>query len=361
MASYREEIAARRRLLGVDGRAAVGWPQSRWPQANIPGGTAKATPPPAAARQVLRSKGMELTFEQVTKFYGPVIGVNDVSFRIGPGITALFGTNGAGKSTLMKLASGQLRPTLGQVRIGEHSAWSARAKRDIGYCPDINSFYEEMSGREFVYVMTRLYGYSRRDARERAEAALAEVNMTERAHRRIAGYSHGMRQRIKLAQAMVNDPPIYLLDEPLTGIDPGGRREIHDLLRRLAEGGKTVLVSTHLLSEVEDLASSILMMARGRVLASGTLAEIRGLLADEPLTVGLSATQSRRLASLLINMDSVTSVDVRDELLTVRVHQPARFFPDLNALVVDEGIELTRLETLDASADAVFAYLEPRG
>ena len=304
---------------------------------------------------------MELTFEQVTKFYGPVIGVNDVSFRIGPGITSLFGANGAGKSTLMKLASGQLRPTMGKVRIGPNSAWSYRAKRDIGYCPDINSFYEEMSGREFVYTMTRLYGYSRREAKQRAEQALAEVNMTERADRRIAGYSHGMRQRIKIAQVMVNDPPIYLLDEPLTGIDPGGRREIHDLLRRLAARGKTVLVSTHLLAEVEDLADSILMMARGRVLASGTLAEIRSRLADEPLTVGLSGSQPRRLASLLVAMDSVTSVDVRDDVLTVRVHQPAKFFPELNALVVEEGLELTRLETLDAGADAVFAYLEPRG
>ena len=304
---------------------------------------------------------MYLTFEQVTKFYGPVIGVNDVSFRIGPGITALFGANGAGKSTLMKLASGQLRPTLGRVRIGEHSAWSAHVKRDIGYSPDINTFYEEMSGREFVYVMTRLYGYSRREARQRAEDALALVKMTERAHRRIAGYSHGMRQRIKLAQAMVNDPPIYLLDEPLTGIDPGGRRAIHDLLRHLAGQGKTVLVSTHLLAEVEDLADSILMMARGRVLASGTLAEIRALLADDPRTVGVSAWQPRRLASLLVGMESVTSVDIRDDQVTARVNHPGRFFSELNRLVVEQDLELTRLETLDAGADAVFAYLEPRG
>jgi ABC-2 type transport system ATP-binding protein len=304
---------------------------------------------------------MYLTFEQVTKFYGAVIGVNDVSFRLGPGITALFGSNGAGKSTLMKLASGQLRPTLGRVLIGEHSAWSSRAKRDIGYCPDINSFYEEMSGREFVYVMTRLYGYSRRESRERTEEALSRVRMTDRAHRKIAGYSHGMRQRIKLAQAMVNSPPIYLLDEPLTGIDPGGRREIHELLRELAADGKCVMVSTHLLSEIEDLADSILMIARGRVLASGTLAEIRTLLSDEPLTIGLEGSEPRRLAALLVGMEEVTSVDLRDEMVTARVKYPARFFQAFNQLVVSSGLEVTRLETLDAGADAVFAYLEPRG
>ncbi|HVW38394.1 MAG TPA: ATP-binding cassette domain-containing protein, partial [Pirellulales bacterium] len=139
---------------------------------------------------------MDLSFDRVTKFYGPVIGVNDVTCRISPGITGLLGANGAGKSTLIKLASGQLRPSLGEVRIGPHRAWSSAAKRQFGYSPDINSFYEEMTCREFVYAMTRLYGYSRREARERTELALAEVGMTPRARRRLAGCSHGMRQRI---------------------------------------------------------------------------------------------------------------------------------------------------------------------
>src|SRR5690606_13528333 len=151
---------------------------------------------------------MFLSFNRVTKFYGPVIGVNDVSCRIGPGITGLFGANGAGKSTLLKLASGQLRPSLGEVLIGEVSAWSTRAKRLFGYTPDIDRFYEEMTGREFVYAMTRLYGYSAREAHRRTEEVLAEVGMADRAQRRIAGCSHGMRQRIKLAQALAHDPPV---------------------------------------------------------------------------------------------------------------------------------------------------------
>jgi ABC-2 type transport system ATP-binding protein len=301
---------------------------------------------------------MHLTFENVTKFYGPVIGVNDVSCRIARGITALFGANGAGKSTLIKLASGQLRPSLGRVLVGDRPAWSTRAKRYFGYSPDINSFYEDMSGREFVYVMARLYGYSRGEARRRTDGVLEQVGMAARAERKIAGYSHGMRQRIKLAQAMVHDPEILLLDEPMSGIDPGGRREFHQLLRQWAQRGKTILVSTHMLAEVEDLASNILMLARGRVIASGSLTEIRDLLDDQPLTVGITAGQSRRLAGLLVESEHVCSVDVQGERLTVRTQNPRKFFGELGELVTREEVELRSLETLDAGADAVFAYLQ---
>src|SRR5438552_13795880 len=142
---------------------------------------------------------MDLTFESVTKFYGPVIGVNDVSCRIGPGITALFGANGAGKSTMLKLASGQLRPSLGRVLLDERAAWSTAAKRHLGYMPDVNSFYEEMTGREFVYTLARLHGFGIAEAARRTQAALEQVGMQERSDRRLGGYSHGMRQRIKLA------------------------------------------------------------------------------------------------------------------------------------------------------------------
>ncbi len=301
---------------------------------------------------------MFLSFDRVTKFYGPVIGVNNISCRIGPGITGLLGANGAGKSTLIKLASGQLRPSSGEVRIGAHAAWSTAAKRLFGYSPDINSFYEEMTGREFVYAMTRLYGYSRREARERTELALAEVDMTSRAQRRLAGCSHGMRQRVKLAQALVHDPPVLLLDEPLSGIDPGGRKEINELLVRLADAGKTILVSTHILVEIEQLADTILVISRGRILASGTLAKIREMLDDQPLTIEIAATPLRRLAALLAEFAEVRSIEIQDDALIVRTAAPARFFAALGDLVLEHGLEVRRLQTLDAGADAVFGYLE---
>ena len=303
---------------------------------------------------------MDLSFDQVTKFYGPVIGVNDVSCRVTPGITGLLGANGAGKSTLLKLASGQLRPSLGRVAVGQYRAWSSAAKRRLGYCPDINTFYEEMTGHEFVLAMTRLYGYSLAEARRRTNDALEEVGMSDRASRRLGGCSHGMRQRIKLAQALVNDPEVLLLDEPMSGIDPAGRHDLGELLTRKAAAGMTVLVSTHILSELEELAQRILMIARGRVIATGTLPEIRGLLASEPFVVRIDCAAPRRLAARLLEHAAVLAVEVRDDVLTVRTRQPEEFFAHVNTLALDSELDVTRLETLDSGADAVFAYLEPR-
>ncbi len=301
---------------------------------------------------------MWLSFDRVTKFYGAVIGVNELTCRIGPGITGLFGANGAGKSTMLKLASGQLRPSLGTVRVGDHDAWSTAAKRQLGFSPDINNFYEEMTARDFVETMARLSGFPRAEARKRAELALAETGMLDRASRRIGGCSHGMRQRIKLAQALVHDPQVLLLDEPMTGIDPGGRRDFTRLLIELAERGKTILVSSHILIEVEQLTESVIMIARGRIVASGTLSEIRNLLDDQPFTVQIVAEPSRALAALLIETPEVESVEMRGDTLTIRTRQPAKFFATIGNLVLDRGIVIREMDTLDAGADAVFNYLE---
>jgi len=301
---------------------------------------------------------MILTFDHVTKFYGPVIGVNNISCRIGPGITGLFGANGAGKSTLMKLASGQLRPSQGDVRIGDTRAWSFSAKRLFGYSPDLNSFYEEMTGREFVYVMARMYGMTKGEARDRTEAVLVEVGMSDRAGRRIAGCSHGMRQRIKLAQALIHDPPVLLLDEPLSGIDPGGRREISNLLLEQGEKGKTILVSSHILVETESLADSVLIIARGRIVASGTLREIRAMLEDRPLTVEIVSEDARRLASLLVNEPDVRGIELRSDSLVVKTRNPQRFFGLINDMIAENGVSVRKLQSLDAGADAVFNYLQ---
>jgi len=304
------------------------------------------------------AESLLLVFDRVTKFYGPVIGVNNISCRIGPGITGLLGANGAGKSTLIKLASGQLRPTQGSVRIGQHTAWSTAAKHHLGYSPDINSFYEEMTGWDFVYTMARLHGFSRAVARERTGYAMEEVGMADRARRRLAGCSHGMRQRIKLAQALVHDPWLLLLDEPLTGIDPGGRREINELLIRLAAQGKTILVSSHILVEIEQLASSILMMSRGRIIAAGTLTEVRALMKYRPTVVEIVAEPARRLAGLLAEFPDVQGVEIRSSGLVVRTRNPGEFFAHVGELVCTHGISVVRMQTLDSGADAVFDYLQ---
>ncbi len=301
---------------------------------------------------------MDLAFDHVTKFYGSVIGVNEIDCRIGPGITALFGANGAGKSTLMRLAAGQLRPSLGEVRVGPRRSWSARAKRDLGYSPDLDRFYAGMSGREFVFTMARLNGFGRREAKRRTEAVLAQVGMTDRAHRRIDGYSRGMRQRIKLAQAMVHEPSVLLLDEPLDGIDPSGRRELGQIFTALAQSGKTVLVSTHILHEVERMAGQVLVIARGRVVAQGTLAEIRSLLDERATLVEIEAEPVRLLAARLAERPEVESLEVRKQTLRIATRQASKLFDHVRDLAADGLVRVERLEIIDAGADAVFDYLQ---
>jgi ABC-2 type transport system ATP-binding protein len=192
-----------------------------------------------------------LLFEQVSKWYGTVLALNQVTLELRGGITGLVGANGAGKSTLLRLATGQLKPTLGAVSIRGVDAWDWRARRLVGYCPDTDAFYEDLSGRQFVLAMARLCGYTRREAASRTEAVLEQVGMTDRADRRLQGYSKGMRQRIKLAQALLHDPELLILDEPLSGIDPIGRQELLELFQSLAREGKCLLISSHELEALE--------------------------------------------------------------------------------------------------------------
>jgi ABC-2 type transport system ATP-binding protein len=300
-----------------------------------------------------------LLFEHVSKWYGPVIGLNEVTLELRDGITGLVGANGAGKSTLMRLATGQLRPDLGTVRVWGHDAWSAEAKQHVGYCPDGDAFYEEMSGRQFVQAMARLCGYDRSVARRRTAELLDLVGMAGRAERRLRGYSKGMRQRIKLAAALVHDPPLLILDEPLSGIDPIGRQEFLILFRDLAARGKCLLVSSHELEELEKLTEHVAIMARGRIAAVGTLAQIRDLLDDHPLSVLVAADNPREMATALLALDDVVGVDVgeQQESLVVRARNPRRFFRDFSRLVLEEDWDIRRLEPLDESAHAILGYL----
>jgi len=304
--------------------------------------------------------GPLLLFEQASKWYGPVLALNQVTLELRGGITGLVGANGAGKSTLMRLATGQARPTLGRVTVRGVDAWDWRARRLVGYCPDVDTFYEDMSGREFVRTMARLCGFTRAEARRRTDAVLERVGMADRAARRLRGYSKGMRQRVKLAQALLNDPDLIVLDEPLSGIDPVGRQEMLELFRGLAGQGKCLLVSSHELEELERLTNHVAIMTRGRIAAVGTLQQIRDLLDDFPLSVRVDADRPRELAKLLLDVDGVSGVDVTADGgggVVVRARNPKRFFRDLGRLAVREMIEVRRLEPLDESAHAILGYL----
>jgi ABC-2 type transport system ATP-binding protein len=299
-----------------------------------------------------------LLFDRVSKWYGPVLGVNQVTLELRGGITGLVGANGAGKTTLLRLATGQLWPDIGSVRVLGHDAWGEPGKRLVGYCPDADAFYEEMSGRQFVCAMARLCGYDRSEARRRTAEALELVRMTGRCDRPIGGYSKGMRQRIKMAQALINDPPLLILDEPLSGIDPVGRQEFVALYREVAAQGKCLLVSSHELDELEKLTDHVAVMARGRIAAVGTLTQIRDLLDDQPLSVRLHGDQPRRLAAALMALNDVVGVELTEEDgLVVRARNPRKFFQELMTLVLEEGHDLRHVETLDDSAEAILGYL----
>ncbi len=297
-----------------------------------------------------------LRFEQVSKWYGSVLALNQVTLTLGGGITGLVGANGAGKSTLIKLATGQIRPTLGAAWVGNQPASDFRARRHIGYCPDHDAFYEDLTGRRFVRVMAGLFGYAGGEASARTERVIDRVRMGEYANRAVRGYSKGMRQRVKLAQALLHDPPLLILDEPLSGIDPVGRREMLDLFVDLAADGIGLLVSSHELEELEKLTDKVAIMARGRVAAVGTLTEIRALLDDRPLSVRIDCDRPRELSAELLPLPQVAGVEVDTDGVTVRVVHPPQFFPKLNAVLAG-GYGVRRLEPLDESTHAILGYL----
>src|SRR5436305_3486423 len=223
-----------------------------------------------------------IEFDGVSKWYGNVIGLNKLTLRIPPGVTGLLGPNGAGKSTLLQLATGQLRPSQGTVRVLGQPVWDNPAlNRYIGLCPEQDAFYEWMTGLDFVRTCARLTGMGRRDATEAAERALALGGMTPNMDWAIRGYSKGMRQRTKLAQALVHDPRVLFLDEPFTGTDPIGRHEMIEVIRGLGAAGRTVLVSSHVLHEVRSLTPNIVLLHRGRLVAEGHVRQIRDPI-DQP-------------------------------------------------------------------------------
>ncbi|CAN5491967.1 ABC transporter ATP-binding protein [soil metagenome] len=299
-----------------------------------------------------------LLFDGASKWYGSVLALNQVTLELRGGITGLVGANGAGKSTLIKLATGQIRPTLGSVQVDGVPAWDWRARRLVGYCPDHDSFYEDLSGREFVRTLARLSGFPRGEANDLTDSLLNRVGMTDRADRKLRGYSKGMRQRIKLAQALITDPALLVLDEPLSGIDPVGRQDLLALFRSLSDQGKCLLISSHELEELEKLTNHVAVMARGRIAAVGTLEQIRSRLDDFPTTLRIEVADVRRVATLLLSLNTVTGVDVESEsTVIVRAEHPQRFFADFGELVVREKIDVERLEPLDDSAHAILGYL----
>jgi ABC-2 type transport system ATP-binding protein len=297
--------------------------------------------------------------ENATKRYGEVLGLNGFTANFGPGITALIGPNGSGKSTFFRLLTGQLCPDSGELSVLGLDPWAERSNSSrVGYCPEHPALYGWMTPYEFVSYLLRLDGFARRDAESRADRALAGVGLTDVANRRLRGFSKGMRQRIKIAQALAHDPKLLLLDEPLNGLDPLGRVQLLDLFERLARAGRHIIVSSHVLYEVERLTEEIVMISNGRVLAIGNVHKIRDALDAHPHSIALRAKDARRLAERLTSWEHVTSVEIADpDRLTVKTRAPDAFYRDLPALILDGSFDVSEMSSPDDNLEAVFRFL----
>ena len=315
--------------------------------------------------------------ENLSKWYGEVMGVNDVTLTIHPGITGLLGPNGAGKTSLIKLMTGQLKPNQGEIKVLNQPVWNnPDLTRRVGYCPDIELAYQFMTGFEFITFFATLSGYDKSEIESRSLHAIETVDMLPAKDRPIASYSKGMRQRIKLAQALVHEPELLFLDEPLTGLDPNGRRHVLTLLKALADKGISIVVSSHILYEIEALTETILLIHQGRILAEGTISDIRELIDEHPHKVYLSTDEPRRLAQVCLPFEDILSVTFVDgdnipnvEVglvpteekesgdIIIETAKPDAFYARLPELLIENKLNVSQLYSPDDNLSSVFKYL----
>jgi ABC-2 type transport system ATP-binding protein len=300
-----------------------------------------------------------LQLSGVSRWYGNVVAVNDISFEVGPGITGLLGPNGAGKTTLLHMIAGFLAPSTGSVTFADAPTWGRpELYAQIGLVPEHESVYSFLTGRQFVEAAARLQRLPEPAAA--ARRALEVVELIDAQDRAVGTYSKGMRQRIKVAAALVHDPPALILDEPFNGMDPRQRLHMMTLLRRMAGEGRTILFSSHILEEVERLAERVLVIVAGRLAASGNFREIRRLMTDRPHTFTLRSSDDRALAAALMADSSVASVDLSDGRLTVRTADYGHFSRTVPVTARRASVTLHELLPTDESLESVFSYLVQR-
>jgi len=300
---------------------------------------------------------IELT--NVTKLYKTVIGVNDLSLTLGPGTYGLLGPNGSGKTTLINLILGQLRPTIGSVRLFGENPWrrSGLLSR-VGLCPAMEVTYPRVSGLEWVTYMVQLHGFSFEDSLSKAKAALETVKLTYAMDRPMRNYSLGMRQRAKIAQAIAHQPELLILDEPFNGLDPVGRFEMSSLLKSWAVEGRSLILASHILHEVEAVNPSFLLISGGRLLASGSPEEVRSILADSPYTLNIRSSAPKKLASLLVENFGIESIRFtgRDSFL-VSTRTASEVFNRLPQMLDEHQISVFEMSSTDDSLKTLFSTL----
>ena len=307
---------------------------------------------PSAAQPVITS-------EHLSKWYGQVSGLNDVSVRVPPGITGLLGPNGAVKSTFMKLVTGQLKPSKGAIQVLGEPIWGNPALfHRIGFCPEQDAFYERMTGLGWVTALVALNGLEPAEAEAAARRALEAVDLLDAADKKIGAYSKGMRQRVKMAQALAHDPEVLILDEPLSGMDPLMRRRTIRLIREWGRSGKSVLVSSHILHEIESMTSNILLINNGRIVAEGNVHQIRELIDTHPHSVFIRAEDPKALARALLVEDGVISLRFEPGAVSVETARPDAFYARLTEMAASgEAGVIDEVTSPDDNLQAVFKYL----
>lgn len=296
----------------------------------------------------------------LSKYYGNVLGLSDVSVEVNPGVVGLLGPNGAGKSTFLKLITGQLKPSLGQVYVFGQKVWNnPQIFTDIGYCPETDAFFEDLTGWQFLTRMLQLHHFSSRQASQKAEEILQFLHLTEDKDRLIRSYSRGMRQRLKIAQAIAHDPQLIIFDEPLNGLDPLGRRKVIKYIRQMGEEGRTVIVSSHVLPEIEAMTKKIILIHQGKIFASGNIHYIRELIDSHPHIISIKCDRVRDLAAALIKADEVLKVFFTPDPQEVQIETRQRdvFFDRLQKLILELNLNVEAITSPDDNLQAVFDYL----
>jgi ABC-2 type transport system ATP-binding protein len=301
-----------------------------------------------------------IVFTDVSKFYGEVLGVNRVNLKISPGITSLVGPNGSGKTTLMNLMTGLIHPTRGDIEVlGTRLDDPEKFYRTVGYCTQFDTFPKGITGFDLISSVLRLHGFSRREADEMAWKAIEDVHMTEAANRRVAGYSKGMRQRIKLALALSHGPTVMVLDEPLNGLDPMARAESIALFQKMAQDGRFVIVSSHILHEVDIISDSVVMMSNGYIVAEGEIQNVRGEMAEHPMGIRVRCDRPALLASRAFSENHVVEVRIEEDGtgVLVRTRSADQLYMLINRVVLEEGLTIEGVTPIDDDVHSVYSYL----
>jgi len=301
-----------------------------------------------------------LVFDNVSKFYGEVLGINRVALSIPPGITSLVGPNGSGKTTIMNLMTGLLRPSQGEIRmLGIRPDNPEELFRNVGYCTQFDSFPRGASGQQFLYNYLRVHGHTHADATEMTERAIERVGLTHASSRRVAGYSKGMRQRIKLAQAICHEPAVLILDEPLNGLDPMARAEMIDLFRELSAAGQHIVISSHILHEVDLISDQVILLNEGYVVAEGDIQSVRTEMSGRPLQILVRCDKPRLLASRVFEHESTVEVRIHEDGggILISTKDADSFLIAFNRMVLDNEIRVASVTPADADVHAVYQYL----